>query len=83
MAKGMNAQHLNLLHEVVREDIRAGRYHGAVIKVARGGETVFESAIGSADAEQTQPLRLDSVFSIFSVTKAFTNLLVLRRAASA
>jgi CubicO group peptidase (beta-lactamase class C family) len=77
-AKGMNAQHLNLLHDVVREDIRAGRYHGAVIKVGRAGETVFEAAIGSADAEQTQPLRLDSVFNIFSVTKAFTNLLVLR-----
>jgi len=78
MGKGMNAQHLNLLHEVVREDIRAGRYHGAVIKVGRGGETVFEAAIGAADAAQTQPLRLDSVFNIFSVTKAFTNLLVLR-----
>ncbi|MBK6672627.1 MAG: beta-lactamase family protein [Proteobacteria bacterium] len=76
--KGMNAQHLGLLHEVVREDVRAGRYHGAVIKVGRGGQTVFEAAIGSADAAQTQPLRLDSVFSIFSVTKAFTNLLVLR-----
>ena len=38
----------------------------------------LETAIGAADAEQTQPLALDSVFSIFSVTKAFTNLLVLR-----
>jgi CubicO group peptidase (beta-lactamase class C family) len=76
--KGMNAQQLNLLHDVVRADVRAGLYHGAVIKVGRAGETVFEAAIGSADAEQTQPLQLDSVFSIFSVTKAFTNLLVLR-----
>ena len=31
MGKGMNAQQLNLLHDVVREDIRAGRYPGAVI----------------------------------------------------
>jgi len=78
MGKGMNAQQLNLLHDAVRADVRAGLYHGAVIKVGRGGETVFEAAIGAADAEQTQPLRLDSVFSIFSVTKAFTNLLVLQ-----
>src|SRR6478752_6058259 len=78
MGKGMNAQQLNLLHDAVRADVRAGLYHGAVIKVGRGGETVFEAAIGAADAEQKQPLKLDSVFNIFSVTKAFTNLLVLR-----
>ncbi len=32
----------------------------------------------SADAAQTKPLALNSVFSIFSITKAFTNTLVLR-----
>jgi CubicO group peptidase (beta-lactamase class C family) len=62
----------------VRADIRAGLYHGAVIKVARGEEVALEVAMGAADAGQTQPLALDSVFNIFSVTKAFTNLLVLR-----
>ncbi len=53
-------------------------YHGAVIKVARAGKVALEAAIGAADAAQTQPLALDSVFSIFSITKAFTNTLVLR-----
>ena len=38
----------------------------------------MEAAIGAADAAQTRPLALDSVFSIFSITKAFTNTLVLR-----
>jgi CubicO group peptidase (beta-lactamase class C family) len=74
----LDKDRLARLHDVVRADIKAGLYHGAVIKVARGGVTAFEAAIGSADAGQTQPLALDSVFSIFSVTKAFTNLLVLR-----
>ena len=53
-------------------------HHGAVIKVARGGTVALEWAIGAADGAQTQPLELNSVFSIFSITKAFTNTLVLR-----
>jgi CubicO group peptidase (beta-lactamase class C family) len=40
----------------------------------------LHEAIGHADAANGQPLRLDSVFSIFSVTKAITNVLVLRAA---
>jgi CubicO group peptidase (beta-lactamase class C family) len=78
MASGMDKDRLAQVQDAIRADIRAGLYHGAVIKVARGGKVALEAAIGSADAEQTRPLALDSVFNIFSVTKAFTNLLVLR-----
>ncbi len=74
----MNADRLQHLQAVVKADIAAGLYHGAVIKVARGGAVALETAIGAADAGQTQPLARDSVFSIFSVTKAFTNVLTLR-----
>jgi CubicO group peptidase (beta-lactamase class C family) len=78
MSSGMNQVRLAQLQESIRADIRAGLYHGAVIKVARGGKVALEVAIGAADAEQARPLQIDSVFNIFSVTKAFTNLLVLR-----
>jgi CubicO group peptidase (beta-lactamase class C family) len=78
MSQGMDQERLAQLREVIRADIKAGLYHGAVIKVARGGEVALETAIGCADGEQKKPLSLDSVFNIFSVTKAFTNLLVLR-----
>ena len=74
----MDQGRLAEVQETIRADIRAGLYHGAVIKVARGGEAVLEAAIGAADAAQSQPLTTGSVFNIFSVTKAFTNLLVLR-----
>jgi len=75
---GMNAQRLEHLQAVIKADIEAGLYHGAVLKIARGGQVALDVAIGSADAGQTKPLRQDSVFSIFSITKAFTNTLVLR-----
>jgi CubicO group peptidase (beta-lactamase class C family) len=74
----MNSQRLEHLQSVVKADIAQGLYHGAVIKVARGGRVVLDAVIGSHDAEQTRPLQRDSVFSIFSITKAFTNILTLR-----
>jgi len=74
----MDQQRLAELTNVVRADIKAGLYHGAVVKVARAGAVALEAAIGAADAAQARPLALNSVFSIFSITKAFTNTLVLR-----
>lgn len=74
----MDVARIGLIDALVGEDLAADRYNGLVLKVARGGEVVYEKAIGSADREGTQPLALDSVFSIFSVTKAFTNLLVFQ-----
>jgi CubicO group peptidase (beta-lactamase class C family) len=77
-AASVDPQRLEHLESVIKADISAGLYYGAVLKVARGGQVVFDKAIGSHDAAQTRPLEKDSVFSIFSITKAFTNLLVLR-----
>jgi CubicO group peptidase (beta-lactamase class C family) len=74
----MNADRLEHLQAVVKADIAAGLYHGAVLKIARGGNVALDVAIGAEDAAQSRPLRRDSVFSIFSVTKAFTNVLTLR-----
>jgi CubicO group peptidase (beta-lactamase class C family) len=78
MTSGIDRRRLELLPRVMAADIAAGLYHGAVLKVARGGEIIADLCIGSADGERAQPLKPDSVFSIFSVTKAFTNLLVMQ-----
>ncbi len=74
----MDPQRLQMVASTVQADIAAGLYHGAVLTVARGGQVVLQQAVGAADAAQTQPLNMNSVFSIFSVTKAFTNVLVFR-----
>ena len=72
------ADRLDRLREVVAADVASGLYWGAAIKVGRAGRLEFDEAIGFADAEHTRPLATDSVFSIFSGTKAFINVLVLR-----
>ena len=71
-------ERLDTLREVILADIARQDYFGVVLTVGRGGEKVFEEALGAEDAEGTKPLRLDNVFSIFSVTKAFTNALILK-----
>ena len=74
----MDPQQLDHLQAVIRTDIDRGLYHGAVLRVARGGELALDATIGHADTEHRQPLKRDSVFNLFSITKAFTNALVLR-----
>jgi CubicO group peptidase (beta-lactamase class C family) len=71
-------ERLDTLRDVIGADIERGDYYGLVLTVGRGGEKVFEEALGAQDAEGTRPLKLDNVFSIFSTTKAFTNVLVMR-----
>jgi CubicO group peptidase (beta-lactamase class C family) len=74
----LSEERLGHLQRVIAEDVDAGRYYGAVIAVARAGRVGLHAAIGHGDAARKQPLKVDSVFSIFSVTKAITNVLVLR-----
>jgi len=69
---------LDHLKEVIAADTASGLYYGMVLKITRGGETVFHEAIGHGDKDKSIPLRTDSVFSVFSITKAFINVLILR-----
>lgn len=71
-------ERLDTLREVILADIARGDYYGLVLTVGRSGEKLFEEALGAQDAAGERPLRLDNVFSIFSTTKAFTNILILR-----
>jgi CubicO group peptidase (beta-lactamase class C family) len=68
---------VQVLADAVRADVEQGLYFGAAIKVAHRGELIADLAIGHADAEATREISTDSVFSIFSLTKAFINVLVL------
>ncbi len=71
-------ERLDKLRDVILADVARGDYFGAVLTVGRGGEVVFAEPLGAEDAAGEKPLKYDSVFSIFSVTKAFTNVLILR-----
>ena len=74
--KGLDASRLQRIKTVIEDDVAQGKYHGAVIMVARNGEVGLQEAIGNAVQETETPMRVDHLFSLFSTTKAFTNVLV-------
>ena len=75
---GMDASRLQHLMAVMKDDIERDRYFGGVIAIGRHGQLALHEAIGHADSARTRPVRKDSVFSLFSTTKAITVVLVLR-----
>jgi CubicO group peptidase (beta-lactamase class C family) len=77
-ASGVNADRLALVRQAVEQDIADRKYWGGAIRVTLHGETVLDFAVGHADEGAAQALQTDTVFSIFSATKAFINVLILR-----
>ena len=70
---------MSRLHEAIEQDVKHKLYDGAVTIVGVGGKIVFEHAIGFADRVAATPMRADSVFPIFSISKSFNAALVLQR----
>ncbi len=66
------------LTKVIQDDLERGRYYGCVIKATRGGEVGIDMAFGTESGGVSRALTTQTVFSIFSVTKAMTNVLVFR-----
>ncbi|MGD6741846.1 serine hydrolase domain-containing protein [Streptomyces sp. BH106] len=69
---------LRRLQQAIEADVEAGRYDGANIIVSRHGEIGLNAAIGYADRRADRPSAATDVYRIFSMTKAFTNVLALQ-----
>jgi CubicO group peptidase (beta-lactamase class C family) len=76
--QGFDTNRLQLLRDTIQQDIASDQYFGAVCLVARHGKIALEEAYGWSGADHQRKLQLDSVFSLFSLTKAFTTVLTLR-----
>ncbi len=75
---GLSAERMQHLKATIEDDVRRGWYFGAVVVVARHGMVALREAIGHIDSKRDRPLKKNSVFNIFSTTKALTNVLVFR-----
>jgi CubicO group peptidase (beta-lactamase class C family) len=75
---GLSTARLAHLERIMQEDVEKGVYWGARIIVARHGRVGLDAAIGFADGGRTRAVASDSVFTLFSMTKAMTNTLALR-----
>ncbi len=69
---GLSAEGLARVDGYVQAQIDKGRLAGAVTLVARHGRVVHTNTMGVADLATGEPLKLDTLFRIFSMTKPVT-----------
>ena len=69
---GVSSERLKRIDDLVARKLESGELVGAVSLVARRGEIVHFNAAGYADAEAKKPMQRDTIFRIFSMTKAIT-----------
>ena len=70
---GMDANRLSRIDTHFRRYVDDGRLPGYEVLVARGGKIVHLSTYGHRDREAELPVESDTVFRIYSMTKAITS----------
>jgi CubicO group peptidase (beta-lactamase class C family) len=71
---GLSSQRLDRIDQFIKAKyVDSGRLKGALILVARRGEIAHLRALGLADAERGKPMREDTIFRIYSMTKPITS----------
>jgi CubicO group peptidase (beta-lactamase class C family) len=74
---GLNPDQLKRLSTAIRKDVEANLFDGCAIVMARHGNIGLHEAIGFANRAAKRPCRIDDVFCILSVSKAFTDVIIL------
>lgn len=77
MAAGLDRRELERLHGELNADVQDRLIPGAVLVLRRHGRVVFRWAWGWRDPYAGLPMREDSLFRIFSMTKPLASLAVL------
>jgi CubicO group peptidase (beta-lactamase class C family) len=67
--QGMSAARLARLNGAFKKEIEDKKVPGVVMMIARKGKLVFTSAQGLRDPRGADPMRLDTIFRIYSMTK--------------
>src|SRR5262245_54168152 len=68
-AGGMSAARLERLSGAFKKEIADKKVPGVVMMIARKGKLVYTSAQGVRDPRGADPMRLDTIFRIYSMTK--------------
>jgi CubicO group peptidase (beta-lactamase class C family) len=68
----MSASGLEHADSIVKEMIEQKKFAGAVVEVARDGKIVDLKAMGMMDIDKKLPMKTDTIFRIYSMTKPIT-----------
>lgn len=74
---GLSSERLAHIDAVMQAEIDAGRKAGIVTMIVRRGRVAQLKAYGLADIEAGVPMRTDSLFRLFSMTKPVTSVALL------
>lgn len=75
---GFSRERLARVDEHLRRNyIEPGKISGALTLVARRGEVVHLSPLGRMDVERDRPMRADTIFRIYSMTKPITSVALM------
>jgi CubicO group peptidase (beta-lactamase class C family) len=75
---GLDTEALDRLRAAIEGDIEAGLSDGAFVMLGRHGDVALHEAIGWAERDTGREAQTDDIFRVLSLTKAFTNTLMLR-----
>src|SRR3977135_16569 len=70
---GLSAARLARVRKWMHHWVDSGRLAGMVTVVMRKGELAFAETAGKADVERNKPMRPDTIFRIYSMTKTRTS----------
>jgi len=62
----------------VEDAVKQGQYAGAVTLVARHGHVLQQQAFGYRDVARSDPMRVDAIFQIYSMTKPIASVAALQ-----
>ncbi|SJZ74418.1 CubicO group peptidase, beta-lactamase class C family [Enhydrobacter aerosaccus] len=74
---GLSAARLARVSHWMKGWVDSGRLPGMVTCVMRKGELAFAEAYGKADVERGKPMRPDTIFRIYSMTKPLTSTAIM------
>ena len=73
----MDAKKLKLVDQKMEDLIKEDRLAGGIVVVARKGKVVHFGTYGKRDLENNLPVEKDTIFRIYSMTKAITSVAAL------
>lgn len=74
---GLSSAALNRLSAALKDRVAAGHVPGAVALVARHGKIAYHEAFGAQDPASDAPMTRESIFRIYSMTKAIVSVAVM------
>jgi CubicO group peptidase (beta-lactamase class C family) len=75
---GLSSTQLKRLEATTRKNIDDGLMPGAVMLVARRGKVAWVSVQGKRALDSDDPMKFDSIFRIYSMTKPITSLVLMQ-----